>query len=166
MYKVERNRCDCHPETCGCKPWKIVDQNNAYHSTHEDKSVADSTAAIMNSREVKQTLVGTVLALSREADKYHGDRSLRDILDHGIGEMKETLDEVEIFLGDLPGPAGADGVIGEAIDTILCLLDLIYKFNPTFTEAQMVEIAESKGAKWIRQIKAKAETDPGPPWNV
>lgn len=165
MYKVERNRCDCHPETCGCNPWKIVDENGERHSTHMDKSVADSTVAIMNSREVKPSLVGTVLALSREADQYHNNRTIDDILAHGVGEMRETMDEVDIVMGRAPGPAGVDGVVGESIDTILCMLDLIYKTDPSITEEEIVAIAEMKGAKWIRQIKAKAE-DPGPPWDL
>jgi hypothetical protein len=24
MYKLEVNRCDCHPETCCCAPYRIV----------------------------------------------------------------------------------------------------------------------------------------------
>jgi hypothetical protein len=170
-FKVEPNNCNCHPETCSCNPWKIVDEKGERHSTHYEKSVAESTATIMNSREVKPTLVNTVLELSRTADKYHGDRSLRDILSHGVGEMMETLDELDIHDGILPGPAGPDGMIGEAIDTILCLLDFIYKVDPNFTEEQMVQIAGMKGAKWLRQIKAKHDNalgkglELGPPWD-
>lgn len=168
-YSVHPNTCNCHPETCGCNPWKIVDAQGEKHSTHYDKKVAESTVAIMNSREVKPTLVGTVLELSREADKYHGDRTIDEIFAHGAGELKETLDEVDIVMGRLPGPPGKDGVIGESIDTILCMLDLIYKTDPTITEEQIVAIAELKGAKWIRQIKAKFDAakaaDQGPPWD-
>lgn len=168
-YRVEINHCKCHPETCGCNPWKIVDEQGNRHSTHYERSVADSTVAIMNSREVKPSLVGVVLALSKQADQYHGNRSIDDILAHGVGEMKETMDEVDIVMGRAPGPAGADGVVGESIDTILCMLDLIYKTDPTITEEEIVAIAEMKGAKWIRQIKAKHDEnlgrDLGPPWD-
>lgn len=26
-YKVAYNHCDCHPETCCCNPWKVVDSD-------------------------------------------------------------------------------------------------------------------------------------------
>lgn len=160
-YSVKPNRCNCHPETCACNPWKIVDEHGERHSTHYEKAVAESTAAIMNSREIKPTLVGTVLDISKQADKYHGDRSLDDILKHGKGELDETQEEVDIVMGRRPGPAGVDGVIGESVDTILCMLDLIYKTDPTITEEDLVAIAGMKGAKWLRQIKAKADAHKG-----
>lgn len=57
--------------------------------------------------------------------------------------MGETAIEVNIIHGDSkPGP---DGVIGEALDTIAALLDLIYVVNPNVTEKQLVQILEPFG---------------------
>jgi hypothetical protein len=161
-YYVKPNTCNCHPETCCCNAWKVVDAQGERHSTHQMKSVAESAALLLNRSEAKPTLVGTVLAIAKEADKYDPDRTIDGILAHGVSEMAETMDEVNIVMGRSPGVSpGVDGVIGESIDTILCMLDLIYKTDPAITEADIVAIAEMKGAKWLRQIKAKADAHKG-----
>ena len=111
---------------------------------------------------IKPTLVGTVLGLSRAADALGDNRTLNSIAGHAMSELGETAIEINIYQGlhrDQPGP---DGVVGEAVDTILCMIDLIYKFDPSITEEELVAIAEMKGAKWIRNITPK----PGPPWDV
>lgn len=32
-FKVVPNNCECHPETCCCNPWKIVDQTGKIYAT-------------------------------------------------------------------------------------------------------------------------------------
>ena len=51
-YKVERNYCSCHPETCCCNPWKVTAPDGSRHSTFYRKSTADEVASALNA--VKQ----------------------------------------------------------------------------------------------------------------
>lgn len=39
-FKVVPNRCNCHPETCCCNPWAVVDQAGNVYATayHQDKA--------------------------------------------------------------------------------------------------------------------------------
>lgn len=75
-------------------------------------------------------------------------RTLRTIKDHASGEMDELSEELVYHeIGDRPGE---DGVIGEAIDVILCLVDLIYNFNPSITNDEIIAIVEKKSLKWER----------------
>lgn len=47
-YVVEVNRCGCHPETCCCDPWRVVDSNDKLFSTFYSKDVAIITADLLN----------------------------------------------------------------------------------------------------------------------
>lgn len=89
------------------------------------------------------TLISATFAAS---DAIRNGRTRSDVLDHARGEMEELGDEV-VFAnaGDAPGP---DGVVGEAIDVILCMLDLIHIERPDMTEAEITAYAEKKLAKW------------------
>jgi hypothetical protein len=102
----------------------------------------------------RYTLVGEILAKCYEADQYDGDRSLYQVLTHATSELGETAEEVNIHMGNSYKTKGSDGVIGEAIDTISVLIDLIYLVNPNITEAELAAIASTKCQKWINNIKA------------
>ena len=47
-YKVERNHCTCHPETCGCNDWRITAPDGNKHSTFYHKATADEVANALN----------------------------------------------------------------------------------------------------------------------
>lgn len=65
---------------------------------------------------------------------------------HSLSEMTELDEELELKAnGESPGP---DGIIGESIDVILCMVDLIYQEDPDITEEQIREIALKKCKKW------------------
>ncbi len=98
------------------------------------------------------SLVSIVREFSRQADSYHGDRTPHTILGSAMSELGETAIEINIEAGHSYKQPGDDGVVGEALDTILCLLDLIYRQNPNFTEEELVSLAMTKGSKWIEKI--------------
>lgn len=75
-------------------------------------------------------------------------RTLSSILDHGRGEMDELGEE--IVYHELGDKAGSDGVVGEAIDVLLCVTDIIYQFNPAITNEEILAIALRKLEKWER----------------
>ena len=63
-------------------------------------------------------------------------------------EEDELKDEINIKLdGKEPG---VDGIAGEAVDCILCLIDIIQTENPDMTEEQFLEIVKLKTDKWVR----------------
>lgn len=78
------------------------------------------------------------------------------VLGHTMAELGELAEEITIYKGDSYKGAGSDGVIGEAIDTILCLVDLIYVHCESqgieLTESMLQEIAERKLNKWEYKV--------------
>lgn len=97
-----------------------------------------------------KTLVNEVLKVS---STFENNRTTKSIIEHLKSEIDELDIEVKIFNNELPAPHGVDGIVGEAIDCILCLLDLIYVDNPDITEHQLTEIANKKLAKWVSKYK-------------
>ncbi len=89
----------------------------------------------------QETIFSVIWKAAQEADLYHKSRTMNTILNHAMSEMGETAIELNIINGvnSQPGP---DGVIGEALDTIAALIDLIYVVNPNLTEKQMVQIID------------------------
>lgn len=74
------------------------------------------------------------------------DRTLDSILDHAKGEIVEIEDEIAILKdGGVPGD---DGIIGEAVDVMICLIDMIYRTNPDITSDQLMAIVNAKCSKW------------------
>lgn len=101
---------------------------------------------------VKPSLIESTFAVS---DSIKNGRTLRDVFRHGQDEMDELDAElVQAQNGLQPGP---DGVVGEAIDVILCMLDLIHLERPDMTEVEIAAYAEQKLAKWQAGEEAKAK---------
>ncbi len=48
MYKVEINRCNCHPETCACNDYKVVDENGKKVSSHFHRDDAENLCNVVN----------------------------------------------------------------------------------------------------------------------
>ena len=99
------------------------------------------------------SLVGLVRAFSSQ---IRNERSVHFILGSTMSELGELAEEVNIeFSNSSYKKPGKDGVVGEAIDTIICLLDLIYKVNPNLSEEELCEIALKKLNKWKKSVKDK-----------
>jgi len=52
-YEVLRNRCDCHPETCCCRPWAVFQGKEKVETFHV-KEVAENIAQLLNAAEGKE----------------------------------------------------------------------------------------------------------------
>jgi hypothetical protein len=76
------------------------------------------------------------------SDAIRNDRTLSDIGDHLRGEVQE-LDQ-ELIATD----PGEDGIAGEAVDVVLCALDIVFKARPDWSDADIVAYAERKCRKW------------------
>lgn len=103
------------------------------------------------------TLVNVILEAARQGDIYDPNRTRYSILAHAQSEMGEVAQEVTIVEGHSYKKASVDGVVGEAVDTILALVDLIYRHQPDITEAELVSIAQLKGRKWITSLQKHLE---------
>lgn len=81
----------------------------------------------------------------KHSEQIKNSRTEASITEHLIEEVFELKDEV--YNSDVFG-SGPDGVFGEAVDIIICALDLIKVNNPNITEEQIMEYANSKCEKW------------------
>lgn len=74
-------------------------------------------------------------------------RSVHTIFCHLESEVEEL--KVEVYC-DPDEESGEDGVIGEAVDVMLCAVDIMYKHKPDITEEEIQQVVNRKLAKWQR----------------
>ena len=93
----------------------------------------------------KEIVMKNYLELCKEVKN---NRDFLDVYSHLKGEVKELEAEVaNLYAGH---DAGEDGVTGEAVDVILCALDLISITNPNLSWEELQEVMEKKYNKWKR----------------
>lgn len=92
--------------------------------------------------------MGLIDDIIRYSNEIQNSRTATSIFDHLISEVNELSEEVN--LAEMKRPAGEDGITGEAIDVILCAVDLIHRVNPAITEEELQAIAARKLEKWKR----------------
>lgn len=84
------------------------------------------------------TFVSTILAVSL---RVLDGRKHRDVIFHALTELGELAEEVRIKTGHGRGKtAGPDGVAGEALDLILCLVDYLHLLDPMTSDRRMVSV--------------------------
>lgn len=91
-----------------------------------------------------------LLGITQEVCKAvgHTKKDQSDIMLSLMEEAGETATEIKIAKGLKSGPAGKDGIVGEAVDTILCALDVIYTELGTLDDEMLHEVFRLKLAKW------------------
>jgi hypothetical protein len=47
-FTVGRNRCNCHPETCGCDDWAVFTPKGKKWETFYNKENADEIVKLIN----------------------------------------------------------------------------------------------------------------------
>jgi hypothetical protein len=55
MYTIERNYCDCHPDTCNCNPWIIKKAGNFFVTIYS-KEDGELIVKAMNEMERRKKL--------------------------------------------------------------------------------------------------------------
>jgi hypothetical protein len=91
-------------------------------------------------------IIGVVWEYS---DRIRDGRKHYHVYEHGMLEMEELREELaKDLLGLSPGE---DGIAGEAVDVILCMLDVIYIAHPEMSGTDVLEIVKRKCAKWERK---------------
>jgi NTP pyrophosphatase (non-canonical NTP hydrolase) len=79
------------------------------------------------------------------------ERSKLGILCSLVEEVGELSTEVSISEGLSYKTEGPDGVIGEAVDVLICALDIIKVHKPEITEEEIIKLVQDKCAKWKRK---------------
>jgi hypothetical protein len=141
MQKRLRDQDSRHPEKMDLQ-W--VDVNLDPDSMEVDLSVFKETLGLDG-----ESLISATFKMS---DEIKDGRLSDEIFKHGTSEMGELAIEIAIENGTSYKEPGADGMVGEAVDVIICMLDLIRKKAPHLTEADLVRIAQPKLEKWKRKV--------------
>lgn len=87
-----------------------------------------------------------------EVSKIVLPRTKYEVLAALMEEVGELATEVTIQQGYSQKPRGSDGVLGEAIDVIICALDMIYLEYPSMTEELFMKMMKPKLEKWKKKL--------------
>lgn len=86
----------------------------------------------------------------------HTKADQADIMLSKMEETGELATEIKIARGLKPGPAGKDGIVGEAIDDILCALDILYTELGSLDNDLIKQTVINKATKWLNKYGPKA----------
>ncbi len=86
-------------------------------------------------------------------NRIHDGRTPQDVMISLVSEVGELAEEVNIRFSTRATYklAGPDGVIGESVDVILCVMDLLHLAHPDLTHDELMGIANVKLAKWYNK---------------
>lgn len=97
------------------------------------------------------TLVSEIIKNSIQVENQ---RDIQDILTHAMTELGELAQEVQIASGKSYKHEGADGIVGEALDVIACMVDMIYvHYGVLANEEYMISLMKPKLEKWKQKDK-------------
>ena len=82
------------------------------------------------------------------SDAIKDGRDVKSVYIYGQSEMGELADEINIATGMSNKPVGKDGIVGEAIDAIICLFDLIHIQEPELSPHAIRMMCQAKLSKW------------------
>lgn len=81
-------------------------------------------------------------------------RNIQDILVHAMTELGELAQEVQISQDKSYKQEGSDGVIGEALDVIACMVDIIYIHGGVLADEEyLISRMKPKLEKWKENCK-------------
>jgi NTP pyrophosphatase (non-canonical NTP hydrolase) len=75
------------------------------------------------------------------------------VLSSAMSELGELAEEIAISNGNHYKSADVDGVVGEIVDVLVTLLDLLHVHDKTITEEYIVSYAEKKLNKWVTKVE-------------
>lgn len=98
---------------------------------------------LVNPKNIKtMNIVEKVFETSQQVEP----RTLYEVLAYLMQEAGELATEISIGEGFLNRPQGKDGIIGEAVDVILCALDIAWLNGATPEDIQSIVV--KKLEKW------------------
>lgn len=90
----------------------------------------------------------SLFELTRETGNLLPERKITSIYLSLASEVGELAQEVDVEIGGTYKEKGEDGIVGEAVDAIITLFDLIQTHDPTFTEEDLLNYGMKKLQKW------------------
>lgn len=104
------------------------------------------------------TLISTILDTCHS---INNNRDVKDVFTSLVEEVGELSTEIAISSGHKKREASNDGIVGESIDVIIAVTDILYlemkKYGMTSDdiESAMIKRAENKLKKWENEVKNK-----------
>ncbi len=96
--------------------------------------------------EVKGPTLFQTIQLTSE--QIEDGRGCAYILAHTMEEIGELAKEVAIEYLNSGKKPDVDGIVGETVDAIICLVDMLYVHCPELDEQDIIDIANKKLTKW------------------
>ena len=122
-----------------------------YYCSHCEQHYDWCMCAEKENAAAKVDLIGRIFAVSDEITASGQPRHPVPILTKTMEEIGELSTEIGIkYFGFYKEP-GKDGIIGEAVDAINCLIDLIHVENPDITPEELCAMFDKKLAKWKKK---------------
>jgi NTP pyrophosphatase (non-canonical NTP hydrolase) len=91
----------------------------------------------------------TVVTRTFDTSKSINDqRSIQNVFTYLITEIGELAMEVSIDTGFAQRQPDEDGIVGEAVDVVICALDIIHLALPDITEQELEQLFQRKLDKW------------------
>ena len=93
---------------------------------------------------------GIIVEILRVGQMIQDDRTPTNVflqLSEEVGELATELSIMEGYSKKQPGP---DTISGEAVDVVICAIDLIYKVYG-LSEGEIEEIIKKKLHKWVNK---------------
>jgi hypothetical protein len=104
----------------------------------------------------EKSIIGQVWDVSLSVPR----RTKANVMLSLIEEVGELSTELAVDAGYSSKKEGEDGIIGEAIDVIICALDMIWVSSPNTTEAELEEYVTQKIKEKIAKWKSKQHLRP------
>lgn len=98
-------------------------------------------------------MIETILEYS---EVVRNDRTPKDVMLKLMEEVGELSTEIAISNGMSNKEEGDDGILGEAVDAIVCLVDIIRLHRPDITIEELDRLAYAKCNKWFEGARKLA----------
>lgn len=99
-----------------------------------------------------KTIIGEIVNIGKKICILKPTRQLSNVFLSLSEEIGELATEISVRVKSSSKISGEDGIKGEAVDVILCALDILHLEG--CEEDEIIELMRQKGAKWLRN-KAK-----------
>jgi NTP pyrophosphatase (non-canonical NTP hydrolase) len=86
------------------------------------------------------------------SDRIENGRTLSSIMLAVTAEVGELAEEVNIAEAMSYKKTGPDGIVGEAMDVVASVFDLVRKHNPEITQEELITILTTKCQKWEDKV--------------
>ena len=89
--------------------------------------------------------INTVLNVSK---RINNGRTVNDVMNSIMEEVGELAREVRCEYGPSYKKAGRDGILGESVDVLASVIDLMYIHDPDISHRDIINVLNRKMSKW------------------